>query len=73
MLTRVSFLWRIDVISVGAGGGSVAHVSAGIELRQQLAQERAHIRHQAESDGIIARDLVGIDIHMDELGRRNGE
>ena len=56
-----------------AGGDSVAHVSAGIELRQQLAQERAHIRHQAESDRIIARDLVGIDIHMDELGRRNGE
>ena len=48
-------------------------VLARIELRQHLAQERAHIRHQPERDRIVARDLVGIDVDMDELRRRNGE
>ena len=44
-----------------------------VELGQHLAQERAHVRHQAERDRIVARDLVGIDVDVDELGRRDGE
>ena len=38
-----------------------------------LAQEGAHIGHQPERDRIIAADLLGIDIDMDELRRRDGE
>ena len=56
-----------------AGSIAVAPISPGVELSEKLAQERAHVRHQAESDRVVAGDLVGIDVHMNKLGRGNGE
>ena len=56
-----------------ARGGRIADTVAGVELRQHLVQEGAHVRHQPERDRVIAGDLVGIDVDMDELGRRDGE
>ena len=43
------------------------------ELGMALAQEGAHIGHQAERDGIVTADLLGIDVDMDQFRRRNGE
>ena len=38
-----------------------------------LPQEGAHVGHQAERDRIVAADLLGIDVDMDQPRRRNGE
>ena len=38
-----------------------------------LPQEGAHIGHQPERDRIVAADLLGIDVDVNEPGRRNGE
>ncbi len=46
---------------------------ARLDLGEKLAQEGAHIGHQAERDRVVAGDLVGIDIDVDQLGRRDGE
>ena len=46
---------------------------ASRDLGQHLAQERAHVRHQAERDRIVAADLLRVDVDMDQFGRRDGE
>ena len=38
-----------------------------------LAQEGAHVGHQAERNRIVAADLLRIDIDVDQLRRRDGE
>ncbi len=38
-----------------------------------LPQEGSHIGHQAECDGIIAADFLGVDVDMNEFRRRDGE
>ena len=38
-----------------------------------LAQEGAHIGHQAERDRIVAADFLGVDVDVNEPRRRNGE
>ena len=53
--------------------GNVGNVLATVEFAQNLPQEGADIGHQAERDRIVAADLVGIDVDMDELGRRDVE
>ena len=57
----------------GAGGRRFGLGFAGVELAQHLPQERAHVRHQAERHGIVAGNLLGIDVDVDELGRRDRE
>jgi len=44
-----------------------------LELGQNLPQERPHVSHQPERHRIVARDLLRVDVHVDQLGRRNGE
>ena len=48
-------------------------VGAAIEFGVYLPQEGAHVGHQAERDRIIAADLLGIDVDMDQPRRRDGE
>ena len=56
-----------------ARGRSIADAVTGIDLRQHLLEKGAHVGHQPERHWIIAGDLVGIDVDVDELGRWNGE
>src|SRR5262249_14575672 len=56
-----------------ARGGRIANAITAIELRQHLLEKGTHVGHQPERDRIIAGDLVGIDVDVDELGRWNGE
>ena len=53
--------------------GDRAGVRAAVELGVDLPQEGADIGHEAERHRIVARDLVRIDVDMDQLGRRDGE
>ena len=52
--------------------GHVARLAA-VELGQHLAQEGAHVRHQAERHRVVAGDLLGIDVDVDQPGRRDRE
>ena len=53
---------------VGSG-----EVLARSRSRPALPQERPHVGHQAERHRIVAADLLGIDVDMDQFGRRDGE
>src|SRR5947208_1128478 len=56
-----------------ARGSALAESLARVEFGEHLAQEGAYVRHQAERDRIVARDLLGIDVDVDELRRRDRE
>ena len=56
-----------------ARGGNTAAVARVIELRHELADECAHVGHQSQRNRVVARDLIRIDVDVNEPGRRNGE
>ena len=56
-----------------AGIELLVDILAPVELGEHLAQEGAHVGHQAERNRIIAADLLRIDVDVNEFGRRNGE
>jgi hypothetical protein len=53
--------------------GDLGDIAAAVKLAKELAEESSHVRHQPECDGIIAADLLRIDVDMDQPGRRDGE
>ncbi|OIQ63383.1 hypothetical protein GALL_550760 [mine drainage metagenome] len=56
-----------------AGIGAFGQVGAAVEFGVNLAQKSEYVGHQAERDRIIATDLLGVDVDVNEPGRRNGE
>ena len=44
--------------------------AAAFDLGQQLAQERARVGEDADVGRIIAAELVGVDVDVDQLGLR---
>ena len=46
--------------------GAFGQIGAAVEFGMDLAQEGAHIGHQAERDRIVAADFLRIDVDMNE-------
>jgi hypothetical protein len=53
--------------------GALAKIGPPVQFGVQLAQEGTHIGHQTERDRVVAANLLGIDVDMNEFGRGNGE
>src|SRR5260370_1051855 len=64
---------RDGIEPFGASRRLGADALARIDFAENLAQERAHVGHQAERPRIVAADFVPGDVHVDEPRGRDRE
>ena len=50
--------------------GALAEIGPPVQFGVQLAQEGTHIGHQTERDRLVAANFLGIDVDVNEFGRK---